>query len=178
MAIVAMADAVEDAVASSAEYNKLIDNIEDLDSRQKFYEDSASLKAFRTTPQTMAASLPTTISWQDTEDDALGFYSAGNPTQLIARQDGKYNVCVHLSWESVGTGVRWVFCTKNSTDTTNDTFLFAGNNNQGLIATGSIDESFVVGDVIRVYGYHSNTEDIDLVTTFGGTKITLRRVGP
>ncbi len=33
MAIVAMADAVPGAIASSSEYNKLIDNIEDLDSR-------------------------------------------------------------------------------------------------------------------------------------------------
>lgn len=33
MAIVSMADAVSDAVASSAEYNKLIDNIQDLDAR-------------------------------------------------------------------------------------------------------------------------------------------------
>lgn len=33
MAIVAMADAVPGAIASSSEYNKLIDNIQDLDSR-------------------------------------------------------------------------------------------------------------------------------------------------
>lgn len=36
MAIVAMADAVPGAIASSSEYNKLIDNIEDLDARLTF----------------------------------------------------------------------------------------------------------------------------------------------
>jgi hypothetical protein len=36
LAIVAMADAVPGAIASSSEYNKLIDNIEDLDSRLTF----------------------------------------------------------------------------------------------------------------------------------------------
>lgn len=50
MAIVAMADAVPGAVASSAEYNKLIDNILDLDSRLTKSQDIFA-KYYRTTDQ-------------------------------------------------------------------------------------------------------------------------------
>lgn len=50
MAIVPMADAVPGAVASSAEYNKLIDNIQDLDARIGSIEDIFA-KYYRTTDQ-------------------------------------------------------------------------------------------------------------------------------
>lgn len=53
MAIVAMADAVPGAIASSAEYNKLIDNIIDLDSRVIESQDIFA-KYYRTTNQTNA----------------------------------------------------------------------------------------------------------------------------
>lgn len=53
MAIVAMADAVPGAIASSAEYNKLIDNILDLDARIVESQDIFA-KYYRTTNQSNA----------------------------------------------------------------------------------------------------------------------------
>lgn len=53
MAIVAMADAVPGAIASSAEYNKLIDNILDLDARVVESQDIFA-KYYRTTNQSNA----------------------------------------------------------------------------------------------------------------------------
>lgn len=53
MAIVTMADAVPGAIASSAEYNKLIDNIIDLDSRVIESQDIYA-KYYRTTNQSNA----------------------------------------------------------------------------------------------------------------------------
>lgn len=53
MAIVAMADAVPGAIASSAEYNKLIDNILDLDARIVESQDIFA-KYYRTTNQANA----------------------------------------------------------------------------------------------------------------------------
>jgi hypothetical protein len=53
MAIVAMADAVPGAIASSAEYNKLIDNIIDLDSRVIESQDIFA-KYYRTSNQSNA----------------------------------------------------------------------------------------------------------------------------
>lgn len=116
MAIVPMADAVPGAIASSSEYNKLIDNIQDLDSRLKF-------ERLRTITATSNSS-----SWNSGTEVITNLVASGvNAVTLVS--GGIYRVACNFSVQSGSvastTGYRLRYVSGTTAPTSSGTLIIA-----------------------------------------------------
>lgn len=145
MAIVAMADAVPGAIASSSEYNKHIDNIEDLDARIR----TKIMSREDTTGVSYASGSTFDVQWPNSieADTSIVTVSGTGSTTFTIVRAGIYLVEASLRMASGTTGFE-LNIRKNGN-------RVAGSGIGGLTLSTQRVLRLAVSDVIKVTGIHT-----------------------
>jgi hypothetical protein len=108
--VTSFANAAARASAISSPIEGMVTYLQDTN-RTDFYNgtvwqplNGASVKAIRSSDQTITTGITTTINWNSAAYDSHGFWSGANPTRLTAPWLGFYTISTTISWNSTTSG--------------------------------------------------------------------------
>lgn len=149
MAMVPMVDAVPGTVASSAEYNKIIDNVEDLNTRTLALEAAGTPTGlpFLHVYQAVGSSVPnntlTALTW-DTELSDTHNWHATNAATYVPQLAGRYRCVGMVSLAGGLTGPFMAQFLKNGSIYAGARYNTEHAVNQGFLANTVITEATII----------------------------------
>lgn len=158
----------------ASEMNAIVDNV-DFAVDPTYARCLLRLNAYKS----ISHNVTTVIPWDAATIDNEGMWSSATPSIATIRTSGLYQLGLQAILNgSVGTGHMWGFVTLNGTDVAVNSEVFLGTSGDGRAAAGSQPVQLIAGDVIRAYVHQTSGAALSLQNDYGGTKLSIMRVGP
>lgn len=103
------------------------------------------------------------ISWTSAPTDTGAYWSAGAPTRLTIAQTGRYMIRGAITWDTNGTGERYIYIYKNGSDVpaADQRPAVSGGN---TITASQITLQLAAGDYIEISGYQNSGGNLNALT--------------
>ncbi len=125
--------------------------------------DPYSVRAYRSTDQTIGNATFTTINFDSTRWDNNSFFSGANPGRVTAQVSGFYLVTGHIRFDGNSTGERVIKLRANTTDIAFQEVNANGNSAPLEISIATV-YNFSAGDYAQIQVYQSSGGNLDVLT--------------